>query len=433
MTSTVTERGIYRLFMLAVILIVLYAIALVVREMTFITRTDVIASAMLYQLVAPLMEMLARYAILSGLIGGMVWVLSMQHDDAHIADEGLFETVRRGWVALVVASVLVRVFLYGGGWQFILIIDIATIVLLMMVAFIAIRSDPRKNAVVLVWLAGILLYISAMLINLFNITRLVPVDFLFTISRLDMNETGIVLAGLAVIHAVLQRISTVTPARITFSLYTSAGLVVLAGAAGVIPRLFMFIPSSTLTVLTWIGAVLSVVCWLVVLAQAYPILSNRNTMHTLAGHWVVLALVAWSLGAVVRAVWMLPPLFPYLGSTFVASIPGLLTLSGGIAAACAVINQAVAEMRAKNRRITTPLPFWLTAFGMLGGILMFVISGVVQGYLERTVEVGYLETQALLTVPFTVWIVGCGVVVLGVVLYAMGLWSWRLQDEEAWQ
>jgi nitric oxide reductase subunit B len=90
-----------------------------------------------------------------------------------------------------------------------------------------------------------------------------------------------------------------------------------------------------------------------------------------------------------------------------------------------VFNQAAAELRGQNRRITGLMPFWLVAFGVVGGGAGLAAAGVAQVYLERLLSVGYLETQTLLIPLYTLWFIGLILLAFGVLIYALGFWARR--------
>jgi nitric oxide reductase subunit B len=71
------------------------------------------------------------------------------------------------------------------------------------------------------------------------------------------------------------------------------------------------------------------------------------------------------------------------------------------------------------------MPFWLVAFGIVGGGLALGGAGAVQVYLERILSLGYLETQTLLIPLYVGWVLGGLALALGVLVYALGFWKRR--------
>ncbi|MEP6988878.1 MAG: hypothetical protein ABI970_24970, partial [Chloroflexota bacterium] len=104
-----------------------------------------------------------------------------------------------------------------------------------------------------------------------------------------------------------------------------------------------------------------------------------------------------------------------------------LTLLAAVVMSLGVVNQAAAEMRGQNWRVTGLTPFWLVSVGILGGGLALAAAGIVQVYLERLLSIGYLDTQALIVPLYIGWVMGLIVLLLGIVLYALGFWSHRPQ------
>jgi hypothetical protein len=95
--------------------------------------------------------------------------------------------------------------------------------------------------------------------------------------------------------------------------------------------------------------------------------------------------------------------------------------------ALGVINQGTAELRGQNRRITGLMPFWLVAFGVLGGALALSGVGIVQVFTERMSSTGYLDVQNLVIPLYTGWVVGLVSLALGVLIYALGFRARRLR------
>ncbi|GAB1421276.1 hypothetical protein MASR2M15_14310 [Anaerolineales bacterium] len=88
-------------------------------------------------------------------------------------------------------------------------------------------------------------------------------------------------------------------------------------------------------------------------------------------------------------------------------------------------NQISAELRKNNSRVTGLLPFWMVSFGLLGGGLAMLIAGITQTYLERILNIGYLQSQTYLIPLYQFWILSLLSLTLGLVIYAWGFHSRR--------
>jgi hypothetical protein len=75
--------------------------------------------------------------------------------------------------------------------------------------------------------------------------------------------------------------------------------------------------------------------------------------------------------------------------------------------------------------VTGLMPFWLVAFGIIGGGLALGGAGLVQVYMERISGVGYLDTQTMLTPLYALWVIGLLAMALGIGIYALGFWARR--------
>jgi nitric oxide reductase subunit B len=226
------------------------------------------------------------------------------------------------------------------------------------------------------------------------------------------------LAAVALVFWLMHRFSSITPVWADMSLYTVAGLLALAGALVTLTTLS---PDSPL--LGGASAIVIALLYLIFASHSYRALSDRNATNTLAAHWTALGVLLLLLGGVLGG--LQAPVRLWTAGTRLSDLQPTLALLAVVAIILGVVNQAAAEMRGDNRRVTGLAPFWLVAFGVIGGGLALAGAGLVQVYLERILSIGYLDTQALLEPLHALWVGGQGLFALGVGWYTLVFWLRR--------
>jgi nitric oxide reductase subunit B len=160
---------------------------------------------------------------------------------------------------------------------------------------------------------------------------------------------------------------------------------------------------------------------LILAAHSYRALSDRNPSRTLSAHWVAFGVLLILLGiGVLGALGSASEIIQWTLGTRLTDLQATLTAFATVAIVLGVINQATAELRGENRRITGLMPFWFVSFGVVGGGVALAGAGLVQVYLERILGIGYLETQTLIIPLYLLWIVGTLSMAVGVGIYALG-------------
>jgi nitric oxide reductase large subunit len=199
----------------------------------------------------------------------------------------------------------------------------------------------------------------------------------------------------------------------------------LLALAGALLAVAPHIPMSTAS-LAGIGAVFVPVAYLIFAAHSYRALSDRNLNRTLSPHWFTLALVLFLLGSGFLGGLAVPPqVSRWTHGTHLTDLQTMLASLAVVAMSLGVINQASAEQRGENRRVTGFIPFWLVAFGVIGGGLALAGAGLVQVYLERVLSIGAQETQTLIAPLVAGWMAGYVLALLGAVTYALGFYARR--------
>lgn len=422
MTPTLTGKTVFRLCALAVVLLVLYALASLLTAIKFL-GADALMTSLPYPHTALLTDTLGHLAIVSGLMGAGLWIAASSRPEAQIGAPSALRLLGRSWWVIVALSALAALLHITDGRSG---VDLPALLRLAqaaaMIAAIGLvwRAAPARSGVVLVWLIGLIIHVVGLIL------ALLPFDHPLTVwtarsLALNVQTGGLMLAALAVIYWLLHRISDVTPGWAQSSLYTTAGLLVITAAARIVSDLVGLLPTGSLDTFSALLSGAAVIAWLIVLAHAYHALSRRNPTQTLAGHWIILAYLAWFINALISAAASVPALRPNLAGTRAADAADALIALGLIAIVLAGINQITAELRGENRRITGLIPVWLVSAGAIGGGLLLAIAGIVQAYLERAVQLGYLETQALLVPLYVGWVAALILIALGAVSYGLGL------------
>jgi nitric oxide reductase large subunit len=175
--------------------------------------------------------------------------------------------------------------------------------------------------------------------------------------------------------------------------YTVGGMLALAGALISLPPLY---PLGASGALGAVAVYFAPLACLIFAAHSYRGLSDRNPTLTLAAHWYGLAVLLILLGVgVLGGLQAAPGISQWTLGTRLTDLQITLTSFAVVAVVLGVINQATAEIRGRNSRVTGLAPFWLVAFGVVGGGLALGGAGLVQVYLERISGSGYLETHLL--------------------------------------
>jgi nitric oxide reductase subunit B len=234
------------------------------------------------------------------------------------------------------------------------------------------------------------------------------------------------VASVALAFWLMHRFSNITPRWAEMGVNTVAGLVALAGALLTLPMLYTLTDSDIVKLLGSVGVVVIPAAYLIFAAHSYRAFSDRNTNVTLSAQWLALSVLLFVIGAgILGGIGALPGIQEFTTGTQLSDLQMILIRWAVVAVLFGMFNQATAEMRGQNRRVTGLVPFWLVTFGLLGSSAALAAAGVVQVYLERLLSVGYLETQTLMIPLYTLWFIGLLLVGFGILAYALGFWARR--------
>jgi nitric oxide reductase subunit B len=440
---------VYRLCAQTVLLLVWYAGAALLAAVKFLA-VDPLANALPYSQVNGFANVLLHLTLITGLLAGGLYLARLQALTDQPQDERGLLWVWRGWTLFLVLAVLAGLLglLEGrADAELPFVLDVAEILLLAvwLVTIIGqldsttLLNTPTHagqgttraawNGFLMVWTAGLGLCIVGLAVGLLPVNDLMSERVLSVLSQGLRDTLGLGSMGLAVAFWILTRVSNSATGWIEGSLLRVAGVFLVAGALTSAAQV-LHLPNAIQA--AGIGAALFSVfasAWLIM--HSYRALSNRAPIHTLAAHWFVLGAILLSVGhGVLGAILSLPMVHAAVVGTQLTVLQHHLSAVGLLAWVLGFINQAVAEMRGQNFRITGLVPFWCVALGLGGASLAFFAAGVVQLYLERLMSMGYLETQAALVPLYALWVGGLLIFAPGVAFYALGFRA-RPVDVEA--
>lgn len=427
-----SKQIVYRLCAQTVLLLVWYAALSLLAAVKFLPH-DPLASALPYSTVSGAANVLLHLTLVTGLLAAGLYIARVQLV-AH-AEETSLTWVWRGWTLFLLVSGLAAVLGVLEGRthaELPFLLDVIECVLLLAwlgvivgrLNMATLFSTPREstqaawNSVLIVWAVGLLLCVGGIAVTFLPVDDLIS-ERALTVLALGLRDTlGLGAMGFAAAFWVLTRVSNAATAWIEGALLRVVGVFLLAGALTSASQV-MHLPHG-IQAAGIAGAVLSVwaAVWLV--AHSYRALSNRAPIQTLAAHWTLLGIILMSSASILGAVLSVPIVQTVVQGTQLTVLLSQLSAMGLLAWLLAFINQAVAEIRGQNFRITGLVPFWCIAVGLGGGSVAFFGAGVVQVYLERLMSIGYLETQAALVPLYVLWIVGLLLFAPGVVFYALG-------------
>ncbi len=419
---TTTQKITLRFFQQTVLLLLLYGIASVVAGVKFLAPEDGLLTVLPYHQAGALANVLLHLTVLTGLIGGGLYIGGQQRLNT--------TTLRLAsllWTVLIVLSVLAGLFGLLGGRNLLELPWILSGVEVVALTLVLVTVVPNlRTAQIQLWALGLVLVLVGILIGLLPVSDYSQDRVLRSVAVGLQLYTAFPLMALALGYWLMHRFSDLTFAWLDHDIFIAGGLVLLAGVSLTFGSLQGTVEWISTTGLGSIAVVVAPLLYLMIIARCYTALTRRNSTHTLSAHWFTLSLLLFFLAfGLVGAVEFAPAIRPFTVGTRLSDLQTSLALLAAVVMSLGVVNQATAELRGRNWRITGLTPFWLVSVGILGGALALGAAGVVQVYLERLLSVGYLETQNLLTPLYSGWVLGLLVFLLGVALYGLGFRSNR--------
>lgn len=429
MMNQMMRRVVIRLFAQTVLLLILYVFVTLIGAVKFLQSDDPLALAFPYQQVGPMAEMLLYLTILTGLLGGGIYIVISERTDGHTRDEAVLQYAALGWtIFLALAFIAGMLDLLSGrhGLPLPAILSIMKIILAGILIIAAVRSVREWSSVVVIWLAGMAIVLLTSAAGLITSSDYATESLIRTFTSGLRLHVGFTLAAIALGYWLMHRFSNITPGWSESSLYIVAGFLTLAGLIVTLGPLNAFSAGPVTEMFMRIGGVIIPLSYMLLAAHSYRALSDRNATHTLSAHWYTLGLILFLLGTgILGTIATYPEVNRWLQGTRLTDLQTTLVALAASAVCMGVINQAGAELRGENRRITGLLPFWLAAGGILLGGFALAGAGLVQVYLERVLSVGYLETQDFIVPLYAGWVAGYVIFALGTLIYALGFYARR--------
>lgn len=425
----ITQKIAARFFLQTVILFILYAVVALLGAAKFLSSDNPLLG-LPYQQVSGLTNVLLHLTALTGLLGGGVYVAS-QHK---VFNETLLNYSAWAWTGLVglsAAAGLLNILEGRNLLELPTFLDIVLAALLVLIAGNVLLGAGRVP-VVHIWFIGILLSAVSTIISLLPANDYLYDRALRALAVGVNSNIALPLVVVALDFWLMHRFSNVTPGWADTGIYSVAGLVSIAGAlVSLTPLAVLGAPEWTQT-LGNLAVFIVPILYLIFAAHSYKALSDRNATYTLAGHWYTLSLLLLLLGAgLLGAVQAAPGVGIYTIGTRLTDLQHTLMGLAAVSMALGVVNQGAAELKGHNRRLTGLSPFWLVAFGIIGGSLALGAAGVVQTFTERQLSVGYLDTQTLIIPLYQGWFVGLVAILLGAVIYGLSYWIRRPREHSA--
>lgn len=418
-TFTKSKRAAFGLLGQTVLLLLAYAAVSLLAAVKFLPQ-DPLAQGFTYAQASAFAHMLLNLAIVTGLIGGGIYVVANDRPRQTLDREALLLNAYRGWTVLVILVFFSGLLGLSDGRHLLeqpQILDILQGLLMAMFIVAVYRGGGKNTPFVMIWTAGLSLSVICILIGI-----LPPADFLQEriLRTLSVNfnlNVAYLLAALALIFWLMTRFSNIMQMWADEGLYTTAGLLTLAGTLVSLAPL-MPLGASNIGV---VALLLIFVCCAIFAAHSYRALSDLNPTRTLSAHWVGLAVILIFVGmGFLGSIQALPGIQQWTQGTRLTDLQHTLIAFALVAVVLGAINQIAAELRGHNERVTGLMPFWLVAFGLLFGGIALGLAGVVQTYIERILGVGYLDAQNVIVPLLLIWIIGWWMIALGIGIYALG-------------
>jgi nitric oxide reductase subunit B len=448
MPLTQTKRIVYGMFGQVVLLLVLYAAVGLLTAVKFLP-VDPLAEAITYGQAATFGNITLNLALLTGLLAGGLYIVVQSRPDGMLKRESVLRRVYQAWTIVIGLALIGAAFGQTEGRHLLELpplLDVAVAVLIVLFVVLAGQSlefdslaqrvDLRAehgtgralwNGFTLVWACGMLLSAVCTVIGLIPAADIVQDRVLRTLAVNVNLNVAFVLAAVGIGFWLMGRFSSVSSTWAEAGAYHVGGMLAVAGAlVSLAPIAHLPGAISAVGGITFFVAPL---LYVIFAAHSYRALADRHPTRTLAAHWYTLALVLLFAGVgILGGVTSVPGIQRMAQGTRLTDLQYSLTAFGVMAMILALINQAVAEMRGQNARITGLLPFWLVAFGMVAGGLALAFAGVIQVYLERLLSMGYLDTQAALVPLYILWLICLFCVAAGLAIYALGFRARRIRE-----
>ena len=424
---TPSQKLAYGWLALAVGLFALHCAAALVAASQFLPG-DPLAARLPYDRIHGLAQALLSLAASSGLLGGGVYLAARSRADDRLPDERLLRAGFGLWTLLAAGAVIAGLLGALDGRHLLELppvlrgLQIVATGLVLLAVVRAVPFAPLAQA----WSAGLAAAQVGWLLALIAPPDPLAERALRTLALGLMDGIGAPLAAVALAFWLMHRFSRAPLGWVQRTVYSAGGLVALAGAFACLPPLVLLGAPDWARAASSLGLAIIPAGYLVVAAQMYRAFSDRNATYTLAAHWCALGLLLLLIGpGLLGALQALPGVYAAVAGTHLSDVQTGLIRLVPVAISLGIANQAAAELRGRNWRVTGLIPFWLVAFGTVGGALALGAAGVAQTYLERLAGFSHPQTQALLAPLQALWVFSLLLVGLGAAVYGLTFWRRR--------
>ncbi|MBC7811219.1 MAG: hypothetical protein H7175_08735, partial [Burkholderiales bacterium] len=352
MIFTSTQKVAFSFLAQAVLLLALYTSAALFGAVKFLSNDDSLALTLPYHQIGALANVLLNLAVLSGLLGGGVYMVTRIGADSALRYETLLVWTSRLWTLLLVLA-------FGAGMLGLLegrnmlellpLLDGGVFVVIVLV-LANVALSRIWTPMVTVWAAGMALSALCTLVGMLPVNDIAQERVLTALAVYGSFNIAYPLAAVALGFWLMRRFSNVPQMWADMGVYNVSALMALAG--GLLTAAMIVAPG----VPSWPGNVALFAAPFAVLvfaAHSYRALADRNPTFTLAAHWFALAVILFLLGTGVVAVLnAVPALRQWTIGTRLSDLQTTLQAWAIMAVILGAVNQAAAELRGQNRRVT---------------------------------------------------------------------------------
>ncbi|MCB9449963.1 MAG: hypothetical protein H6672_00900 [Anaerolineaceae bacterium] len=424
---TRSQRITYQFFAQTVILFLLAAALALFGAVKFLTPADPLAGSLPYQQVNALSNVVLGLAALNGLLGGGLYLALDVAPGKRLANEPLLTYTAQAWSVYLIVVVLAATFGFLEGRNglelpgVLDIVGVALVVLLGVNVLLGRALSPLQQ----VWLVGLGAHLLAVMVGLAPAMDYLRDRVLRVLALGIETHIAYLLMALALGFWLMRRFGNVTSAWADTGVYVTGGLATVAGILLTLAGLYPLGVPDWLLSLGSVSLFIVPVAVLIIASHAYKPLSDRNPTRTLAGSWLGLSILLLLGTGALGMLQTLPGVAQWTVGTHLTGLQTFWAALIPVSIALGMMNQGTIELRGSTRRVTGLIPFWLVAFGSVGGGLALAAAGVVQTYLERILSMGYLDVQTLLVPLYLLWIMGLLLVATGAGVYALTFWLRR--------
>lgn len=388
--SNEKQTIIWQLIAQMAFLMLLYAGTNLLASLKFLANVPLV-TALPYIQISGFSHVLFDFALLSGLIAAALFYT------AHHVSNAL-RWAYRGWTLLVVLSVLAGILGLLEGRHMLelpFFLDILLIILLTL-WMIVIWQDSQQSETEIIFLIGMAIIILAFALSLFPVSNPVQ-DRLLRVVTVNLRFfVGYSLSGLALISW-LKRSETAP--------FFSSAILVLVGT------LVSLTPLNAIGILNFPTMILFPIILFGMLMIAQDSIAQ--------GHrWVNLGLFFLLMGmGLVGSLLAITSIGQFTLGTHLNDLPFSLIAWVIIAIVLGSVSHWLEDTHDYRSVNTTSISFKWIAAGLLISHLTLLIIGIAQVYMERILNLGYLNTQNTLIPLYILWISANLIWTIGIALY----------------